>query len=62
MDRIQHATVFATQAHSGQKRKYTGDDYVVHPNWRIVGTMNVYERWYRGSDRSGIAARYYRGH
>ena len=31
MDRIQHATVFATQAHSGQKRKYTGDDYIVHP-------------------------------
>jgi (p)ppGpp synthase/HD superfamily hydrolase len=22
---------FATQAHSGQKRKYTGDDYIVHP-------------------------------
>jgi len=31
MDRIQHATVFATQAHAGQKRKYTGDDYIVHP-------------------------------
>jgi (p)ppGpp synthase/HD superfamily hydrolase len=31
MDRIQHATVFATQAHTGQKRKYTGDDYIVHP-------------------------------
>lgn len=22
---------FATQAHAGQKRKYTGDDYIVHP-------------------------------
>ena len=22
---------FATLAHSGQKRKYTGDDYIVHP-------------------------------
>lgn len=31
MDRIQWATVFATQAHSGQKRKYTGEDYIVHP-------------------------------
>ena len=31
MDRIQHATVFATQAHAGQKRKYTGDDYIMHP-------------------------------
>lgn len=31
MNRIQHATVFATQAHAGQKRRYTGDDYIVHP-------------------------------
>ena len=31
MDRIQQATVFATQAHAGQKRKYTGDDYIAHP-------------------------------
>ncbi len=31
MDRIQQATVFATQAHSGQKRKYTGENYIVHP-------------------------------
>jgi MoxR-like ATPase len=22
----------------------TGYDYVVHPNWRIIGTMNVYDR------------------
>ena len=22
---------FATEAHTGQKRKYTGDDYIVHP-------------------------------
>ena len=21
-----------------------GYDYVVHPNWRIIGTMNVYDR------------------
>lgn len=31
MDRIQHATVFATQAHAGQLRKYTKDPYIVHP-------------------------------
>ncbi len=31
MDRIQQATGFATQAHLGQKRKYTEDDYIVHP-------------------------------
>ena len=31
MDRIKHALVFATAAHSGQKRKYAGDDYIVHP-------------------------------
>ena len=22
---------FANMAHTGQKRKYTGDDYIVHP-------------------------------
>ena len=31
MDMIRYATEFATQAHAGQKRKYTGDDYIVHP-------------------------------
>ena len=31
MDRIGHAHVFASQKHSGQKRKYTGDPYIVHP-------------------------------
>jgi (p)ppGpp synthase/HD superfamily hydrolase len=31
MDRIQQAVVFATQAHAGQKRRYTDDDYIVHP-------------------------------
>lgn len=31
MDRIEQATEFATKAHTGQKRKYTGDDYIVHP-------------------------------
>jgi guanosine-3',5'-bis(diphosphate) 3'-pyrophosphohydrolase len=27
----QGAREFATRAHSGQKRKYTGEDYIVHP-------------------------------
>lgn len=30
-ERIIRATLFATMAHKGQKRKYTGDDYIVHP-------------------------------
>ena len=30
-DRIEQAVAFATKAHAGQKRKYTGDDYIVHP-------------------------------
>lgn len=28
---IQEALEFATRVHSGQKRKYTGEDYIVHP-------------------------------
>lgn len=51
MDRIQHATVFATQAHAGQKRKYTGDDYIVHP---IAVAELVRERG--GSEHQIIAA------
>lgn len=33
MDIVQKAIVFATAAHAavGQKRKYTGEDYIVHP-------------------------------
>jgi (p)ppGpp synthase/HD superfamily hydrolase len=50
MDRIQHATVFATQAHAGQKRKYTGDDYIVHP---IAVAELVRER---GGDENQIMA------
>lgn len=51
MDRIQHATVFATQAHAGQKRRYTGDDYIVHP---IAVAELVRERG--GSEDQIIAA------
>ena len=36
-------------AHNGQDgwiplEAKTGFDYVVHPNWRIIGTMNVYDK------------------
>lgn len=31
MSRIEAAKLFATQAHKGQVRKYTGDEYIVHP-------------------------------
>jgi len=31
MDIEQLALDFATAAHTGQKRKYTGEDYIVHP-------------------------------
>lgn len=31
MDRLQAAIDFATQAHSGQVRKYTGEPYITHP-------------------------------
>lgn len=51
MDRIQQATVFATQAHSGQKRKYTGEDYIVHP---IAVAEMVREKG--GSENQIIAA------
>jgi (p)ppGpp synthase/HD superfamily hydrolase len=27
----ERALAFATEAHKGQKRKYTGEDYIVHP-------------------------------
>ena len=28
---VQRAIIFATQAHAGQMRKYTGEPYIVHP-------------------------------
>lgn len=28
---VEEALEFATRVHSGQKRKYTGEDYIVHP-------------------------------
>lgn len=28
---VRHALIFATGAHAGQYRKYSGDDYIVHP-------------------------------
>jgi (p)ppGpp synthase/HD superfamily hydrolase len=31
MDILLKAEMFATLKHSGQKRKYTGEDYIIHP-------------------------------
>jgi len=31
MDIVEKALNFATDAHKGQKRKYTGEDYICHP-------------------------------
>ena len=33
MNIVERALIFATAAHAavGQKRKYTGEDYIVHP-------------------------------
>lgn len=31
MNIIENAKKLATKAHEGQKRKYTGDDYIIHP-------------------------------
>ena len=30
-DKVKRALHFASDAHKGQKRKYTGEDYIVHP-------------------------------
>ena len=37
MDLIERAEVFAVQAHGPQKRKYTGEPYIVHP----IEVMNI---------------------
>lgn len=44
MDVVERARVYATAAHSavGQKRKYTGDPYIVHPA-EVVGIVKTVE-------------------
>lgn len=44
MDRIQRAYHFANFAHKGQKRKYTDEDYIVHPINVAVLTLEA-ENW-----------------
>jgi hypothetical protein len=38
MNLMPHAEIFATAAHGaiGQKRKYTGEDYIAHPRRVVV--------------------------
>ena len=52
-DNISKAKTFATAAHAavGQKRKYTGEDYIVHPE-RVAGLVEAYG----GSDNMIAAA------
>lgn len=38
MDIVTKAELFATDAHRGQKRKYTGENYIVHPA-EVVGIV-----------------------
>lgn len=43
MSLIEKAKIFATAAHAavGQKRKYSGDDYIIHPQ-RVAGIVTKY--------------------
>lgn len=41
MDRIERAEAFATDAHKGQLRPYTGAPYIGHPA-RVVGLLEQY--------------------
>ena len=47
---IEKAKQFATAAHAGQKRKYTGEDYIVHPE-HVASIIEEY-----GFDDNMIAA------
>lgn len=40
VDLLQRAEAFATKAHEGQKRKYTGEPYVEHPR-RVVAALRA---------------------
>ena len=41
MNKIIEAARFANDAHSGQRRKYTGDPYIVHP-MRVAGAAMLF--------------------
>jgi (p)ppGpp synthase/HD superfamily hydrolase len=49
MDIVEKALVFATAAHAavGQKRKYTGEDYIVHPV-EVCAIIKHYSSYYTG--------------
>lgn len=50
---IIHAAQFARQAHTGQKRKYDGRDYISHPA-RVAGMVALHP----GSSATWVAAAY----
>ena len=50
-DIVELALVFATMAHAGQKRKYTGEDYIVHP----VEVKNLVKELYPEADNAMLA-------
>jgi (p)ppGpp synthase/HD superfamily hydrolase len=41
METIDRAVVFAATAHAGQRRKYTGDPYIVHP-LEVMGILKAH--------------------
>ncbi len=41
MNKIEKALIFATKAHEGQVRKYTGEPYIFHP-MEVAGMMKNY--------------------
>jgi (p)ppGpp synthase/HD superfamily hydrolase len=52
MNLVDRARVFATRAHAGQQRKYTGESYIVHPT-RVARNVAA-----AGGDEAMVAAAY----
>ena len=51
MNLVEKAKLFATKAHEGQVRKYTGEPYIIHP----IEVSEIVER-YNGSKEMIAAA------
>lgn len=58
MSLVETAKAIATEAHAGQKRKYTGDDYITHPQAvvRILKTIPFPNINYLGHTRDEMLA------